>query len=44
MTTSIERKPARGRELVPSALLLAEDRAAAITGQAYNIDGGAAIF
>ncbi len=31
-------------EIVPLALLLAEDSAAAITGQAYNIDGGAAMF
>jgi NAD(P)-dependent dehydrogenase (short-subunit alcohol dehydrogenase family) len=32
------------REIVPIALLLADDRAAAITGQAYNVDGGAAMF
>jgi meso-butanediol dehydrogenase/(S,S)-butanediol dehydrogenase/diacetyl reductase len=31
-------------EIVPLALLLAEDSAAAITGQAYNVDGGAAMF
>jgi NAD(P)-dependent dehydrogenase (short-subunit alcohol dehydrogenase family) len=31
-------------EIVPLALLLAGDSAAAITGQAYNVDGGAAMF
>lgn len=32
------------REIVPIALLLADDHAAAITGQAYNVDGGLAMF
>jgi NAD(P)-dependent dehydrogenase (short-subunit alcohol dehydrogenase family) len=31
-------------EIVPLAVLLAGDDAAGITGQAYNIDGGAAMF
>jgi NAD(P)-dependent dehydrogenase (short-subunit alcohol dehydrogenase family) len=32
------------QEIVPMAVLLAEDAAAAITGQAFNVDGGAAMF
>jgi NAD(P)-dependent dehydrogenase (short-subunit alcohol dehydrogenase family) len=31
-------------EIVPMAVLLAEDSAASITGQAFNVDGGAAMF
>lgn len=31
-------------KLVPLALLLVEHSAAAVTGQTYNIDGGAAMF
>ena len=31
-------------EIVPMAVLLVEDSAAAITGQAFNVDGGAAMF
>lgn len=42
-STPIERR-LNPEEIVPLALLLAGDSAAAITGQAYNIDGGAAMF
>ena len=31
-------------EIVPMAILLAEESAASITGQAFNVDGGAAMF